>query len=70
MSAPCKDCGSRYVGCHGECKAYQEFRAGKDKELAEKYVAGDWASYQAHRAVLWERGTRHPANLRRFSAHD
>lgn len=33
--APCKDCHDRYLGCHGKCPAYQEFRAKKDKELDE-----------------------------------
>lgn len=27
MTAPCKDCPTRYVGCHSECKAYQAYRA-------------------------------------------
>lgn len=28
----CKNCGSRYVGCHAECKSYQEWRIEKHKE--------------------------------------
>lgn len=31
----CKDCTDRYLGCHGKCSKYQEFRAKRDKELDE-----------------------------------
>ena len=24
--APCKDCTARTVGCHGSCKAYNDYR--------------------------------------------
>lgn len=27
MSAPCKDCGTRRIGCHGRCEKYAAFRA-------------------------------------------
>lgn len=28
----CKDCGNRYVGCHAECKAYEEWKIEQAKE--------------------------------------
>ena len=30
----CKDCQVRYIGCHGKCKSYLEYRA--DRELINK----------------------------------
>ena len=27
----CKDCKSRYVGCHAECEEYKAFRKEKDE---------------------------------------
>lgn len=30
MTAPCKDCPNRYVGCHSECRAYQAYRAERE----------------------------------------
>lgn len=33
MTAPCKDCPKRYVGCHSECAAYLAYQA----ECAKSY---------------------------------
>lgn len=30
---PCKECGSRYLGCHANCTKYIEFRRKRDDEL-------------------------------------
>lgn len=35
VTAPCKDCSKRYLGCHSKCDEYQAFRAARDKELDE-----------------------------------
>lgn len=37
MNAPCKDCGDRKIGCHGQCKKYLEYRAWCDKILQEHH---------------------------------
>nr|DAQ48207.1 MAG TPA: chromatin structure-remodeling complex protein [Bacteriophage sp.] len=26
ISSPCKDCKSRFVGCHSTCDSYKEYR--------------------------------------------
>lgn len=33
IHAPCKDCTSQYLGCHGKCEPYLEF---VEKNKAEK----------------------------------
>lgn len=32
MTAPCKNCNDRFVGCHGQCDRYKAFRADIDKD--------------------------------------
>lgn len=39
ISAPCKDCGDRYVGCHGKCEKYLTFRSRLDEENNKTYKA-------------------------------
>lgn len=41
-TAPCKDCGKRFPGCHADCPDYRGFREELDKaaEVREKAVAG------------------------------
>jgi len=41
MIVPCKDCGSREIGCHSKCEKYLEFkdfneRRKKERELDKK----------------------------------
>ena len=36
MSAPCKDCGKRRLGCHDECEAYNEYSRKRQEMLDEK----------------------------------
>lgn len=36
MAAPCKDCPNRHPECHGQCEAYQAYRAQRDAALAER----------------------------------
>lgn len=36
MSAPCKDCPDRVVGCHSKCEKYISFRKQRDEMLAKK----------------------------------
>lgn len=30
-TAPCKDCPTRYIGCHNRCYKYQAFRQARDE---------------------------------------
>ena len=32
VTSCCQNCGSRYVGCHAECRAYASWKAEKAKE--------------------------------------
>ena len=31
MTAPCKNCGDREIGCHSKCEKYKTFRKPLDK---------------------------------------
>ena len=31
LVAPCKDCPTRYLGCHDKCYKYQAFRQARDE---------------------------------------
>lgn len=36
MTAPCKDCKRREIGCHGKCEEYAAFRARNERESARR----------------------------------
>ena len=38
LSAPCKDCGDRVIGCHSTCEKYKQF-ASERKEYVRKVKA-------------------------------
>ena len=38
LSAPCKDCGDRVIGCHSTCDKYKQF-ANERKEYVRKVNA-------------------------------
>lgn len=38
LSAPCKDCGDRVVGCHSTCDKYKQF-ADERKEYVQQVKA-------------------------------
>ena len=33
MTAPCKDCPNREMGCHAKCAKYQEYRQNRDEQI-------------------------------------
>lgn len=37
MTPPCNKCPDRYIGCHGECKRYREYKSERDKLLTEQH---------------------------------
>ena len=39
MAVPCKDCATRYVGCHGKCQAYKVYVVKQDAIKANKTSA-------------------------------
>ena len=41
MTAPCKDCERRTVGCHSSCPEYQEFRLERDRINHEACLRND-----------------------------
>lgn len=34
--SPCKNCGDRFIGCHGKCEKYKAWRAEYDEEIKEQ----------------------------------
>lgn len=45
MKAPCKDCEKRYIGCHGRCEKYLEFKKANDERLKQKSLEIDADQY-------------------------
>ena len=41
--APCKGCGKRHIGCHGECEGYQAWK--KEHDRARRELQADVNSY-------------------------
>ncbi|MBR2388178.1 MAG: hypothetical protein IKB02_05350 [Clostridia bacterium] len=37
MSAPCKDCERRYLGCHSECADYIKYSRERNEMLDKKH---------------------------------
>lgn len=59
-NAPCRDCGKRYLGCHGDCKHYAAFSAAiaaareerlhdADLEYAAREAARKRSKRQGHK---------------------
>ena len=45
MSAPCKNCPNRSIGCHGKCDKYAEFRAYCDSINAKRKAERDFNDF-------------------------
>ena len=50
LKAPCKDCPDRYLGCHGTCEKYREYKERHAEEAAanqqQKDAYKDLCSYK------------------------
>ena len=62
MKAPCKDCEKRYVGCHGRCEKYLEFKKANDERLKQKSFEVDADQYAIDNTMRirrsWQRRLR------------
>ena len=62
MKAPCKDCEKRYIGCHGRCEKYLEFKKANDERLKQKSLEIDADQYAIDNTMRirrsWQRRTR------------
>lgn len=38
MTAPCKDCPRREVGCHAKCKEYLEYRDYNERMSEQRHI--------------------------------
>lgn len=38
MTAPCKDCARREVGCHAKCKEYLEYRDYNERMSDKRHI--------------------------------
>lgn len=38
MTAPCKDCERREVGCHAKCKEYLDYHEYNERMLHKRYI--------------------------------
>lgn len=34
----CRNCSRRFLGCHGTCTSYIEFRQARDKMLHDRWI--------------------------------
>lgn len=41
MTAPCKNCTDRQMGCHGQCERYKAYREVMDEAGRKRYAAGE-----------------------------
>ena len=41
MTAPCKNCTDRQMGCHGKCERYKAYREVMDEAARKRYAAGE-----------------------------
>lgn len=62
MNAPCKDCCKRYVGCHGRCEKYLEFKKSNDERIKQKSLEVDADQYAIDNTMRirrsWQRRLR------------
>ena len=62
MKAPCKYCEKRYVGCHGRCEKYLEFKKANDERLKQKSFEVDADQYAIDNTMRirrsWQRRLR------------
>ncbi len=62
MKAPCKDCEKRYVGCHGRCEKYLEFKKANNERLKQKSLEIDADQYAIDNTMRirrsWQRRIR------------
>lgn len=59
MTAPCKGCPQRQVGCHGKCEKYAEYNAWNEKQRQARYEAWETTQFcRAVRGVIARRGER------------
>ena len=62
IPSPCKDCKDRYVGCHGECSKYLEFRELVDEHnkvsKGTKDIYYDYKSQKRTKLLKWLKNQR------------
>ena len=48
--SPCKGCGERKAGCHGQCKPYQEWAEQRREEMhtINRRRSDQYRSYYSH----------------------
>lgn len=55
ITAPCKDCPDRAIGCHSICPKYAEFKKAMDAQHKRKeetdYIDGAIAKLHKHRRL-------------------
>ena len=50
-NANCKGCEKRYVGCHGTCSIYQEYRKKQDALLKAKNLTKEADAMEIQRRI-------------------
>ena len=61
----CKDCASRFVGCHASCETYIQQRRDADKANEEEFKRKEIIyGYTSHVIQMKERCRKHHGNHR------
>jgi len=50
---PCKECGKREIGCHGQCGEYREWRAQHDERREARFKERKQKDTVSEAAVRW-----------------
>ena len=45
MKAPCQNCDKRVIGCHADCKEYNDYVESREKRRSSKKLDSDILAY-------------------------
>lgn len=65
MTCPCYKCESRYIGCHGKCEKYKEWRQIFEKECKARLKKLEAVDFLDRSAVRGMRRTKYNGWKRR-----
>lgn len=67
IEPPCKDCPSRFVGCHGACPTWKAWQAAETEKRAQ--CAEAFAMDKAFQDIAAQKSTRYYRRLRNGRRH-
>ena len=55
ITAPCKDCKDRHIGCHSDCELYKEFQRRNEELNKRKRFENGLHSYEMRKRLAIEK---------------